>query len=133
MIRFALARIALVLVVAPVLGFAAACDEGTDQPDTAHGTVETAQRQATCRQLIEHILQITPRPGSDRPETDPARIKQLAARVPIEDIEQCAAVKDAVKQGEPAPPEGGTPKVIACMQAATDVAALRACIPAQAE
>lgn len=133
MIRLALARIALVLVVAPVLLFTAACGEGADQPDTAQGKVETAQRTVTCRQLIEHILQITPQPGSDRPQTDPARIKELAARVPIEDIEQCTAVKDAVKKGEPAPPEGGTPRVIACMQAATDVAALRACIPPQAE
>jgi hypothetical protein len=124
--RTALARIALALVVAPVLVFTAACDEEADQP-------ETAQRTAMCRQLIEHILQIAPRPGSDRPETDPARIKELAARVPIEDIDQCAAVKDPIKPGEPAPPEGQTPKVIACMQAATDVAALRQCIPAQAE
>jgi hypothetical protein len=133
MIRFALTRIALVLLVAPVVLFTAACDEGADQPDTAQGKVQTAQRTVTCRQLIEHILQITPRPGSDRPETDPARIKEIAAKIPIEDIEQCAAVKDPVKKGEPAPPEGQTPKAIACMQAATDVAALRKCIPAQAE
>ena len=132
MLRTALARIALALVVAPVLALTAACDEGSDQPATMQQQA-AAQRKATCQQLIEHILQITPRPGSDRPETDPARIKELVAKVPIEDIEQCAAVKDTVKQGEPAPPEGQTPKVIACMQAATDVAALRTCIPAQAE
>ncbi len=125
MVRTALARIALALVVAPVLAFTAACDEEADKQ-------EAGQRTAMCRQLIEHILQITPRPGSDRPETDPARIKELAARVPIEDIEQCAAVKDPAKPGAPAP-ETQTPKVIACMQAATDVASLRACIPAQAE
>ena len=136
MIRFALARIALVLLVAPVLSFTAGCDEAADPPETAqHDATQltAAQRTATCRQLIEHILQITPRPGSDRPETDPARVKEIAAKIPIEDIEQCAAVKDPVKKGEPAPPEGQTPKVIACMQAATDVAALRTCIPAQAE
>lgn len=126
-----LARIALALVVAPVLAFTAACDEEADKPETAQPTA--AQHKVTCRQLIEHILQITPRPGSDRPETDPARIQELAARIPIEDIEQCAAVRDPVKQGEPEPPEGQTPRVIACMQAATDVAALRKCIPAQAE
>jgi len=126
-----LARIAIALVVAPVLAFTAACDEEADKPETAQHTA--AQHKVTCRQLLEHILQITPRPGSDRPETDPARIKELAARIPIEDIEQCAAVKDPVKPGEPEPPEGQTPKVIACMQAATDVAALRKCIPAQAE
>lgn len=113
----------LALVLAPVV-FAAACDEQKGTPDTA---------QSRCRQLMEHILQITPRPGSDRPETDPVRIKELAARIPIEDIEQCEAVKDPVKPGEPPPPPGQTPKVIACMQAATDVAALRRCIPAQAE
>lgn len=136
MIRFALARIALVLLVAPVLAFTAGCDGEADRPETAqHDAAQrtAAQRTATCRQLIEHILQITPRPGSDRPETDPARVKEIAAKIPIEDIEQCAAVKDPVKEGEPAPPEGQTPKVIACMQAAADVAALRKCIPAQAE
>jgi hypothetical protein len=123
--RTAFARIALALLVAPALVFTAACDEEA-------GKLEKAPR-STCQQLMEHILQITPRPGSDRPETDPARIEQLADRIPIEDIEQCEAVKDPVKKGEPAPPEGQTPKVIACMQAATDVAALRKCIPAQAE
>lgn len=131
-----MARIALALLVAPVLAFTAACDEAADRPETPQ--LEAAQRKATqlkatCRQLIEHILQITPRPGSDRPETDPARIKEIAAKIPIEDIEQCAAVKDPVKKGEPEPPEGQTPRVIACMQAATDVAALRTCIPAQTE
>lgn len=123
--RTALARIALALLVAPVLVFTPACDEEAGKPEKAP--------RSTCRQLMEHILQITPRPGSDRPETDPARIEQLAARIPIEDIEQCEAVKDPVKKGEPASPEGQTPKVIACMQAATDVAALRKCIPAQVE
>ncbi len=101
-------RMWLALVLAPVV-FAAACDEEKGAPDTA---------QTRCRQLMAHIFQITPRPGSDRPETDPARIQELVARVPIEDIEQCAAVKDAV---------------FTCMQAATDARALRKCIPAQAE
>jgi hypothetical protein len=113
-----MARIALALVVAAAVA-TTACDEGADKPSGPAGSPEAAQRAAMCRQLIEHILQITPRPGSDRPETDPARIKELAARIPIEDIEQCEAVKDA--------------KVLACMQAATDAAALRKCIPAQAE
>lgn len=123
-------RIALALLIAPVLAFTMACDEETDRPS---GSSVTARSTTTCRQLIGHILQITPRPGSDRPETDPARLQELLARIPIEDIEQCEAVKDPVKQGEPAPPEGQTPRVIACMQAATDVAALRKCIPAQTE
>jgi hypothetical protein len=131
MARIALARLALALLIAPILAVTAACDDEADKPEAVQPAA--AQHKATCRQLIEHILQITPRPGSDRPETDPARIKELAARIPVEDIEQCAAVKDPVKQGEPAPPEGQTPRVITCMQAATDVAGLHRCIPAQAE
>jgi hypothetical protein len=74
------------------------------------------QRMAECRQLEEHILRITPRPGGGGPETDPARIKELVAKMPIEDIMQCAVAEDR--------------KVIDCMKAANDVAALRACIPA---
>jgi hypothetical protein len=105
--------------IVAALVFAAACDEGADAP-------ENASRAATCRKLMVHILQITPRPGSDRPEADPARIQQLAAGIPIEDIEQCAATKDAASAAK-------KDAVIACMQEATDVAALRACIPAQAE
>lgn len=105
--------------IAVALVFAAACDDGADAP-------ANASRVATCRKLMVHILQITPRPGSDRPETDPARIQELAARIPIEDIEQCAATKDAATAAK-------KDAVIACMQEATDAASLRACIPAQAE
>ena len=106
------------LVLAPVV-FAAACDEGA-------GVAEAGPRVAVCRKLMEHIFQITPKPGSDRAETDPARIQQLVTRIPIEDIEQCAATKDEASAAK-------KDAVIACMQAAGDVAALRACIPAQAE
>ncbi|HEX3761447.1 MAG TPA: hypothetical protein VHW23_22275 [Kofleriaceae bacterium] len=117
-------RAALVLVaLSTLLG---AC--GTEKE-----TPEKAAERAECRKLMAHIFQITPRPGGGAPETDPARIQALVAAVPVEDIEQCGAVKDAVKPGEPPRPEHQTPKVIACMQAANDVAALRACIPAQAE
>jgi hypothetical protein len=122
MIRSGFARVVGRLpgcAVAAVLVFAAGCDEGTE-------VAESAPRAVMCRKLMEHILQITPRPGSDRPETDPARIQQLAARIPIEDIDQCAATKDAASAAK-------KDAVIACMQAAGDVAALRACIPAQAE
>jgi hypothetical protein len=111
------------LVVIALL--AAACEEENDSP-------AVARRKAECRQLMEHIVRITPRPGGG-PETDPARIQQVVAQLPVEDIEQCAAVKDPVKPGEPPPPQGQTPRVIACMQAAADLPALRACIPAQAE
>jgi hypothetical protein len=109
-----------------LLVLAAACEEEKDSP-------EVAARKAECRQLMEHIVRITPRAGGGGPETDPARIQQIVAQLPVEDIEQCAAVKDPVKEGEPAPPEGQTPKVIACMKAAADVTALRACVPAKAE
>jgi hypothetical protein len=124
MIRCALARLRACAGVA-VLVFAVGCNE--DSPAT-----EPAQRQV-CRQLMEHIIQVTPRPGSDRPETDPARVKEIAAKIPIEDIDLCAVVKDPVKKGEPPPPEGQTPRVIACMQAAKDPAELRACIPAKTD
>jgi hypothetical protein len=127
MIRSGFARVVGRLpgcAVAAVLVFAAGCDEGTE-------VAESAPRAVMCRKLMEHILQITPRPGSDRPETDPARIQQLAARIPIEDIDQCAAPKDAAPKD--AAKAAKKDAVIACMQAAGDVAALRACIPAQAE
>lgn len=76
-----------------------------------------AQRVAECQQLEAHILQITPRPGGGAPETDPARIKALVAKLPSEDIMQCAVAEDR--------------KAIDCMKAANDVAALRACIPSE--
>ena len=111
-------RLAGCAIVALLLSVAA-CDEGTE-------VSENDSRVAVCRKLMAHIFQITPRPGSDRPETDPARIQALVARVPVEDIEQCAAVKDEASKAK-------KDAVLACMQAAGDVAALRACIPAQTE
>jgi hypothetical protein len=106
--RSAVAALGLALVA----GLAGGCEDNQDSP-------EVAQRKAECRALETHIVQITPRPGGGGPETDPRRVEALVARIPIEDIEQCAAVKDR--------------KVIACMQAAPDVAALRACIPRKSE
>jgi hypothetical protein len=111
-------RLAGCAIVALLLSVAA-CDDGTEQS-------EAEPRAAVCRKLMVHIFQITPRPGSDRPETDPGRIQELAARLPIEDIEQCAATKDAASAAK-------KDAVLACMQAASDVAGLRACIPAQSE
>lgn len=90
------------------LPLAAACEEEKDD-------AETVARKAECRQLEDHIFRITPQPGTEHGETDPAKLAALMAKVPAEDIEQCAVVKDR--------------KVIACMQAAPDVAAVRACIP----
>jgi hypothetical protein len=106
--RSSMRRFALVMVVV----FAGACEDERDSP-------EAAERKAECRRLEEHIFRITPRPGGERPEADPGRIAELMAKVPVEDIEQCAAVKDR--------------KVIACMQAAADVTALRGCIPSKTE
>jgi len=101
-------RLALILVIV----FAGACEDQKDAP-------EVAQRKAECRRLEEHIFRITPGPGGQLPATDPGRIADLVAKLPVEDIEQCAAVKDRT--------------VIACMQAAPDVATLRACIPAKTQ
>jgi hypothetical protein len=105
--RAAIASLGLVIAVA-----LAGCED-------ENASAETAPNKAECLRLEDHIVRITPRPGGGGPETDPARIAALVARIPIEDIEQCAAVKDR--------------KVIACMQAAPDVAALRACIPRKSE
>jgi hypothetical protein len=93
------------LVALAMLG---ACESESD-PKAEAGRAE-------CRKLMGHIFQITPRPGGSAPETDPAAIQALVAAVPVEDLDQCASASG---------------KVIACMQAATDFPALRACIPAQ--
>ena len=100
-------RVALILVIV----FAGACEDQKDAP-------EAAQRKAECRRLEEHIFRITPGPGGELPASTPARIAELMAKVPVEDLEQCAAAK---------------PEAIACMLAAPDVATLRACIPAKTE
>ena len=114
------------VVVVALTALLGACGAEKETP------AQVAER-AACRTLMAHIFQITPRPGGVGPETDPARIQALVSSVPVEDIEQCAAVADAVKPGDPSAQNVRTPKVIACMQAANDVAALRGCIPAQSE
>jgi hypothetical protein len=79
---------------------------------------EVVQRKAACRQLNEHLFRISPESRASIagvPEADQRkRIDQLMAKVAVEDIEQCAAAD---------------PKVVACMQAAADIAAVRGCIP----
>ena len=98
------------LVALTVIALAAgACADEQASP-------EVAGKHAECRRLEEHIFRITPPPGGDRPETDPARIAELVAKVPIEDIEQCATAKQPVRD---------------CLQAATDARAIRACITAK--
>jgi hypothetical protein len=115
-------RFALVMVVV----LAGACEDEQDAPDKA-------QRVAECRRLEDHIIRITPRPGANDPETDPQRIAELMAKIPIEDIEQCAAIKDpdAAKKDPAAAAKGIA--AIACIQAASSAAAIRACIPAKTE
>jgi len=98
--------------LAIVLVLAGACQKETDSP-------EVAQRKDECRRLEDHIFEIMPRPGAEHGEADPKKRAELVAQLPVEDIEQCAAVKDR--------------KVIACMQAAPDEKSLRACIPASKE
>jgi len=93
--------------------------EGKKASDEADSPEEIARRKAECLRLEDHIFEIMPRPGAERGESDPKKRAELVAHLPVEDIEQCAAVKDR--------------KVIACMQAAADVTALRACIPASKE
>jgi hypothetical protein len=101
---------ALVVVLAGVL--ATGC--GKDQPDPP----ELAQRKLACKALGEHLFRISPQAhlqGLSEAEQR-KRVDELQAGVPVEDIEQCAAAD---------------PKVIACMQAAADVAAVKACVPAR--
>jgi cytochrome c556 len=95
-----------------VLLLAAACSTGAVDPP------EVAQRKTECKRLEAHILRISPESrgeldGLSGPEQQ-KRLEQLVAKVPFEDIQQCAAAE---------------PAVIACMQKAPDVAAVRACIP----
>ena len=99
---------ALVLIIA----LAGGCEGEKDKP-------EQAALKAECRALEKHLFQITPQTPGGTAEADPKRLEELVAKVPIEDIEQCAAIKDR--------------KVIACMQAAGTVSAVRACIPANTE
>jgi hypothetical protein len=100
------------LALACVLVFAASCDPGAADPP------DVARRKAECKRLEDHIFRISPQSRgrlAGLPDAEQQKvIDQLVAGLPVEDIEQCAAAD---------------PKVIACMQAAPDVAALRACIP----
>lgn len=101
-------RVATLVAWALIALLAGACEAEKETPEVAAGRAE-------CRKLMAHLFQITPRPEGGGPETDPARIQALVAAVPVEDIEQCTKIPDRT--------------VIACLQAAGDVAALRACLP----
>lgn len=93
-----------------IVVLAAAC--GQDKPDPP----EIAQRKAECRQLFEHLFRISPQAQlQGLSEADQRkRIDELQARVPVEDIEQCAAADT---------------HVIQCMRGAADTAAVKACVP----
>jgi len=97
-----LLALAVVIVFATVFG---ACAPG------ANNTPE-------CKRLQEHIFRISPESRSRLEGLSEVeqqnQIDQLVAKVPVEDIEQCTAAE---------------PAVIACMQKAADIAAVRACIP----
>jgi hypothetical protein len=68
---------------------------------------EVEARQAECKKLARHLLEIAPERGG-------RSIDELASKVPIEDIEQCGAAY---------------PEVVACMEQASNMEAVRACIP----
>ena len=100
-------------VIALALVFTSACVDGDvkDAPDVA-------VRKAECKQLDAHIFQISPQ-SSPRfgglSDADAQRLAdQMVAKLPPEDIEQCAAAE---------------PEVTSCMMTARDVAAVKACIP----
>jgi hypothetical protein len=63
---------------------------------------DVAARQAECKKLVQHVIEISPQHAHQTVD------------VPIEDIEQCGAAY---------------PEVVACMEKAPDVAGVKACIP----
>ncbi len=73
-------------------------------------TPEQAARKAECRRLARHNFELAGVPA--------AQLDEAVAKVPIEDIEQCGA---------------GFPESVACMQAATSIEVLHACVPATIE
>jgi hypothetical protein len=83
-------------------------------------TAEVAARKAQCRKLERHIFEISPDSGvQSLTGTDREReLDALVAKVPIEDIEQCGAAY---------------PEAIACMEVATDLAAVATCVPQKVE
>lgn len=68
---------------------------------------ELAARQVECRNLARHVIEISPQRGQ-------RSVEELLAKVPVEDIEQCGAAY---------------PEVVSCMEKASDVAGVRACVP----
>jgi len=79
----------------------AACEE------TAADTPEVVAAKAQCKDVLKHVVQITPRGQGKDPE-------QVVAALPIEDIQACVATE---------------PEVRACMLVVPDVAGVKKCIP----
>jgi hypothetical protein len=97
----------LVAVFAAVFAisiYATLNDENKDQPDVA-------ARKDQCRQLVHHLIEISP-------QREGRSVEEAAAKVPVEDIEQCGAAY---------------PESVACMNKATDLAAIKNCIPEHVE
>jgi hypothetical protein len=90
---------------------AACSDAPVDKPEVAAAKVE-------CRKLEAHVFRISPQSAPKFAGLSEADAQQLAdsmvAKLAAEDIDQCAA---------------GEPEIIACMQTAADVAAIKACVP----
>jgi len=92
--------VALFAAVFAIATYATLNDENKVAPDVA-------ARQAECRNLARHVIEISPQRGQ-------RSVDEVLANIPVEDIEQCGAAY---------------PEVIACMQKAPDVAGVRDCVP----
>jgi hypothetical protein len=81
------------------LALLVACDE--DKPETA----EVAHAKDECKQLLVHIVTISPEGAGKNPD-------EIVAALPIEDLQACVATDPEVRQ---------------CMGKASDVAGVKRC------
>jgi hypothetical protein len=95
---------ALFAGVFAVAVYATLNDHNVDAPDVA-------ARKASCKELIRHVVEISPQRG-DRSVDD------VMATIPVEDVEQCGAAY---------------PEVDASKKQAPDVAGVRNCVPKHVE
>ena len=97
-------RVAACAAVFAISIYATLNDENKDAP-------EIAARKEQCRQVVRHLIEISPhRNGRSVDET--------VAKIPVEDIEQCGAAY---------------PESVTCMLKAADIATVKNCIPEQVE
>lgn len=82
-----------------LLAFLVACDE--DKPDTP----AVAHAKEACKQLLKHIVTISPE-GSGK------NAEEIVAALPIEDIQACVATDPQVRE---------------CMAVATNIATVKSC------